>query len=234
MGALLDEFEQRRAEADHFLKLVIQLSSSSDPLPGKRRDRERAPLIYANELSVTLAKASYFLVLYNLVEATIRSGFTAIWDEVHSGDVAISVLSESMKLVWLKHEFRKIDPYSSNATTYRRAAAGILEFSLGDQTPRVIFRNLSGGGNWGLAELRDICAEHNLKFSPPPSARGGTDLDSVRDKRNKLAHGSMTFEEIGRGVSVSELRGASSRVISTMRYFVRQVERYMSKAGYAA
>jgi hypothetical protein len=227
MGLLVEDFERRTAEVKQLFALVEQVSKDSDPLSSSS-----AHPIYRDDLSVKILKATVFLVLYNVVEATVRSCFSSLWSAVEGEDVKLCSLIGDLRGVWLKHEFRRIDPFSASGKTYRDLAERIMEFSILDGVPRVGFRQLSGGGNWGVDEIREICVEHGLNMRTPRAARAGVDLNTVRDRRNDLAHGTLSFEEVGQAFTVEELRSMLARSLSTLRALVTCSEQFLDSKGY--
>ena len=56
-----------------------------------------------------ILKANGFLLLYNLVEATIRNSIDAIFVSMHNSNVTFSGLTESLRKLWIRQEFKHID-----------------------------------------------------------------------------------------------------------------------------
>ena len=60
------------------------------------------------ELS-TILKANGFLLLYNLIEATIRSSIDAVLNSVRTSSVTFRDLSDNLKKIWIKQETKSIN-----------------------------------------------------------------------------------------------------------------------------
>ena len=60
------------------------------------------------ELSKIL-KANGFLLLYNLIEATIRNSIDAVLNSIHASTVTFRDLSDNLKKIWIKQEAKEIN-----------------------------------------------------------------------------------------------------------------------------
>ncbi len=143
-----------------------------------------------NELS-TILKANGFLLLYNLVESTIRKSVDAILNSIHNTSVTFGDLSKELKKLWIKQEGR-----NANSDKILTIANIILENKL--LTFKRDCVNISG--NIDAQEIRKI-----LKQVGGGTIENGRRLKDIKDKRNYLAHGDFSFSEIGKDYSVNDL-----------------------------
>ena len=60
-------------------------------------------------------------------------------------------------------------------------------------------------GNLDADKIRQICHDHGILISIPNNCRGGLVLDDVKEKRNNLAHGTVSFVECGRDYTIDDL-----------------------------
>lgn len=146
------------------------------------------------ELS-TILKANGFLLLYNLIEATVKNSIDAILDSIHSKTVTFGDLSENLKKIWLKQESNGFDPQKGPGKILLIAKA-ILENEM--LTFKKDCINISG--NIDAQEIRNI-----LKQFGGNEIKNGRHLKTIKDKRNNLAHGEFTFSEIGKDYTIQEL-----------------------------
>ncbi len=235
MGALYDRFKDRHGEIEHYFKLLEAVESR---LVGGERawrsGRKRLPKVLAEDLSLKLLKATTFLVLYNVIEATIRDSIDTIWGTVANSSTPPLALRASLREAWVGAEFRRHNSFSASGATYRSAAYSILSAAADGAVPRVDFRRVGSGGNLDRRAIRDLCSQHGVLFTPPKNARAGIDLDDVKGRRNVLAHGEQTFEEIGSLYTVSDLRGIKVRVAAYLRHYVQKVEKYLQEEAFKA
>lgn len=140
---------------------------------------------------ITILKANGFLLLYNLVESTVRKSIDAILNSIHSSSVTFGELSDELRKIWVKQE-------GKNATLDRimSIANNVLEKNL------LSFRNdcINISGNIDAQEIRSI-----LKQIGGNEIKDGRRLKDIKDKRNCLAHGNYSFSEIGKDYTVNDL-----------------------------
>jgi hypothetical protein len=233
MGVLLERFRERLDEVEHYFRMLRAIESSI-ALMGTPRRKVRLPKVLKDELSLKLLKATSFLLLYNLTEATVRDTVEAVWESVGTSGTTPLELKASLRGVWVGAEFRRKDAFSASGSTYREATLAILEGAASGTVPRVDFKRVGLGGNIDKSTIDDICAGHGIQFRAPRNSRAGIDLNDVKGRRNVLAHGEQTFEEVGSRYTVDDLHHMKIRVAAYLRQFVRRVERYVVDRGYRA
>ena len=147
-----------------------------------------------SELS-TILKANGFLLLYNLIEATIRNSIDAVLNSIHASSVTFGSLSDNLKKIWIKQESKGIIS-EKNHEKIMHIAKTILDNEILSFERDCI--NISG--NIDAQKIREV-----LKQFGGNEIRNGRDLKTIKDKRNNLAHGEFTFSEIGRDYTVGDL-----------------------------
>lgn len=232
LSALNDRFKDRLLEVDHYFKMVAAVEDRiSGAVPTKSGV---APRIIREDLSLKILKATSFLLIYSLVEATVRDSVESIWDSVYRTHSSPLDLRESLRVTWVGAEFRKKDVFSASASHYRDTACDILNAVALRSPPRVNFKVIGAGGNVGKKAIETICSQHGIGFVAPKNTRGGVDLDDVKGRRNVLAHGEQTFEEVGSLYTVSDLKDIKRRVAAYLRHYVKKVEKYIEEESYRA
>src|SRR6185312_8333524 len=107
-------FRDRVAEVDHYFKL---LDAVEDALVARgsswRSGRRRLPKVLADDLSLKLLKATSFLLLYNLIEATVRDAVESIWRAVGASRSTALDLLPTLQDVWVASEFKRKDAFSA-------------------------------------------------------------------------------------------------------------------------
>jgi len=226
-------FRDRVAEVEHYFKL---LNAVEDALVERgsswRSGRRRLPKVLADDLSLKLLKATSFLLLYNLIEATVRDAVESIWRAVGaSGSTALELLP-TLQDVWVASEFKRRDAFSAAPNVYRDVAIAILRGATGGCVPVIEFKGVVAGGSIDNAAIKRMCLSHGIRFNAPKNTRDGVDLATVKARRNILAHGEQTFEEIGASYAVSDLRDMKSRAVTYLRQYVRRVDIYIANESF--
>lgn len=170
-----------------------------------------------NELSKIL-KANGFLLLYNLVEATIRNSIDAIFVSMHNSHVTFGSLTDNLRRLWIRQEFKHIDSNEILLLANKILNNELLTF-------KAECINISG--NIDAQKIRDIskqlgCAE----------LKDGRDLATIKEKRNKLAHGESTFSEIGKDYTMAELIAFKDKTKEYLSNVLNEIESYINNKTY--
>lgn len=228
-----DFFNERRSEIETYFEFLESIITYRAKLvrnmPKKAGlDVGKKVIDISLDLSHTL-KANGFLLLYNMVEATLLSAIEEIHDSicadrtlgadelvetlarqaigrVNSKDLPLtSPLSKSILQHWINDHKQNIDQHKNSL------------FS-GNVDAKVIK---------GLAKIYGFSAEAKGR-----AAKNGTNLIKVRIKRNELAHGKISFKDCGRDIVLEELIQIKSEVISYLEQILVNIEHYINNKSY--
>lgn len=152
-----------------------------------------------NELSKIL-KANGFLLLYNLIEATIKTSIDEIFIAIHTSSITFKSLTENLKSLWINQEIKDLKDNTFNVATLRTKVMNISESIL--KSELTIFKSecVNISGNIDAKKIREIA--NQLGYNEPKNGEG---LLTIKNKRNHLAHGEFTFAEIGKDYTVGDL-----------------------------
>ena len=108
MQTVLIDFQERVEEINIYFAFLEKLGQETTQLSVLKDDgqRENIPLDY--QLIKTL-KANSFLLLYNLVESSMRNAVTAIFDELKNKKVSYNLVSTEIKKIVIEN-FKKRSP----------------------------------------------------------------------------------------------------------------------------
>src|SRR3990172_5236258 len=116
MKVVLDEFEDRGDEVNRYFALLREIDASST------LEKESREWNAIDDDTFSILKANAFLVLYNLVESSIRTGLNAAYAAIAGEGGIYQEMSEKLQELWIKTELRKIDPRSSTHDAYLKQA----------------------------------------------------------------------------------------------------------------
>lgn len=174
-----------------------------------------------SELS-TILKANGFLLLYNLIEATVRSSIDAVLNSMRTSSVTFRDLSDNLKKIWIKQETRSINS-ETNYEKILQIAKNILENEILSFEKDCI--NISG--NIDAQKIRNI-----LKQFGGHEISNGRDLKTIKDKRNNLAHGEFTFSEIGKDYTVQDLIDYKDETKNYLSNVLEEIQDYIDNQKY--
>ena len=178
--------------------------------------------IIDNELA-KIMNANGFLLLYNLIEATIRNSISAILNSISTDKLTFKLLSDNLKKLWINQEINNTKDISKFKEKVSELSEKILNDSLLEFSQECI--NISG--NIDAQKIRDIAKKFG--YLEPKDGRG---LQTIKDKRNQLAHGEFTFSDIGKNYTSNDLIEYKSEVVSFIEGVLNNVEVYINTKGY--
>ena len=169
------------------------------------------------ELTKTL-KANSFLLLYNLVESTVKNAIEAIFDDLHANSIVFDTCRKELRKIMLhKLKQRNIDKLLPLIT------------NLANDIARVTFsKNELFSGNVDARLIRKTALEYG--FSEPRKRSGN--LRTVKDNRNDLSHGNKTFGEVGREYDFKRLDSIRTEVTEYLEELIVNIEQYIKAQGY--
>ena len=173
------------------------------------------------ELS-TILKANGFLLLYNLIEATIRNSIDAVLNSIHSSTVTFRSLSENLKKIWIKQEAKGLNNEKSQEKIMLIAKTVLDNEILFFERDCI---NISG--NIDAKKIREI-----IKQFGGNEISNGRDLKTIKDKRNNLAHGEFTFSEIGKDYTVRDLIDYKDETKQYLSSVLDEIQDYIDNQKY--
>jgi len=182
----------------------------------------------SSEIDPTL-KASVLLMLYNLVEGTASAAVAAIKDEIEGSVEPLAAFSNELVLLALGNISRADSSEKWHAESVASPGGGdIVRMALSQR------RNYFSG-NLNLQALVQIFARFGILLN-------SEDIDSsvdyafrtVHSKRNLLAHGEVSFSNIGRDLTVRELSTFFESIRTALDLLVAKVGVYIDRRLFVA
>lgn len=171
-------------------------------------------------------KSNVILMLYNLVESTIRLTMNNYYDRFNNRNISYKHLVEDIKKTWIRQSLgakQKNDSIQKNIYS-------MIEIAISENAPiHIDFESFSLSGNADLREIKDILKTHGINYKEDEFKTFGGSLKSIKDMRNSLAHGNISFQDNGRILSVSELYDYKEQAYLCLDYFMKIVEENMYK-----
>ncbi|HUP77638.1 MAG TPA: MAE_28990/MAE_18760 family HEPN-like nuclease [Pirellula sp.] len=169
------------------------------------------------EITKTL-KANSFLLLYNLVESTVKNAIEAIFDDLQANRIVFDACRKELRRIMLlnlkKRDIDKLLPLVTN---------------LANDLARVTFsKDELFSGNVDARLIRKTALKYGFL---EPSKRSGN-LLTVKDNRNDLSHGNKTFGEVGREYDFTRLESIRKEVTEYLEELIVNIEQYIKSQGY--
>ena len=222
-SVLIQDFNERSKEVSKYFIFLRNLEQGATKLSMKSMgDNPNKIKVVDPELLKTL-KASAFLLLYNLVESTMRNVIEAIFDKLRSDRISYDQIRPELKKIVLKNlKNRDTDTMLLNIT-----AISMDIINAGFNKEDLFSGNIDG------KKIRETAIKYGFSHSTDHAkTSGGTDLLAVKTNRNDLAHGVKSFAEVGRVRTAGELLEIKNKVITYLRQILQNIETYLDNAEY--
>lgn len=209
MSDLVTEFQERLAEVEAYLEFLSVMEAQAQHGPPRLQGAEHP--ISAQQQRILYS--SVYLQLYNLVEATMSRCIETIAEAAKDSDLwKPSDLSVSLRREWVRVTARTHE----NLTPENRLESALhLCDHLVSSLPVAPFDiSKGGGGNWDDDAIEAITQRLGFQLVVSPSVysaikqkfRDGLGpLALVKNLRNRLAHGSISFAQCSENVTVAVL-----------------------------
>ena len=209
----LEDFAHRRSQVRRYLAVVSRTEREVRLNGNRKLDTDRLHVL----------RAGTFLILYNLVEASARAALEAIHDAMSSERVPFSALNAGIRRVVIKGFKRNadVDKHAEMVDVPVEFVSVSLDIEYhfsGNVDSRLIGK---------IAERYGFSSQTEYVMT-----QGGKDLKSVKDNRNDLAHGLVSYDEIGRKYTTRDLIGVVYRTILYVENILSNVADYLDAKGY--
>lgn len=224
MEDIKNAFEARLTEVEAFISLTKKLASpSAFTQLGLNNHSHSLPML----------KACTFLLIYNAVESCVRLTFAEIYNQIKSTNTAFTEITPALQKIWLTQQLdAKVALTSSNRDTYLSAVELIASLVANSSTIDLNARSLPISGNLNADSIRELCKKHGVELKVSTWAKGGAELDTVKEKRNALAHGHISFIECGREYALTDLERILRQTKHFMKGLLKSVEKFLLASSY--
>ena len=225
----MTDFNERIVEIDEYLKLLLLVSQPSAIIHSEGKKPKAV-----NTIAVKTMKASCFLMLYNLVESSIRGSMTKLYEKMNSENQGLLDFDQFVKELWINQKFKNLDPFSSNQTSYRNLIKSMVDEILVVSPVLLDPENLPISGNLDARQIRRLFDRHNIPTHTHYRSLQGAELKTIKDKRNSLAHGSESFSDCGQQYTVQSIIDIKRQTVIFLRSSLKNVKKYIENTKYAA
>lgn len=224
MDSAKEAFSIRISEVEDFIAFVRKLQSRGAIAKlGFAKHNECIPML----------KACIFLLMYNAIESCVRLAFADIYGHVKLSNTSFSSVSPELRKIWVMQQLdAQVKPTSANRDTYLGAVESIAGLVAMSGALELNPRSLPISGNLDADQIQKLCKKHGVVLKTSAWAKGGVELETIKSKRNALAHGHISFVECGREYGLDDL----SRMLRQSKHFMlgllASVEKFTATAAY--
>lgn len=219
-------YRDRLNEIDLYYRLIDCFDVSEIDADNLKRD------VFANKQLETIVKANALLMLYNLVESTFVNSIEYLYNALKDNGITYSMTSSEIQQIWINHKFYNAYDKKAHFDTYKSTAEKIVN-SIINNAPLELNRKATNvSGNLDADKIRNVCKDHGIPFETPKGCHGGETLAKLKEQRNQLAHGTISFAECGRELTTTDLYTIKKEVEIFLKGFIKAIESYYHNQAY--
>jgi hypothetical protein len=219
---LFQDFNERSKEVSKYFMLLKSFENGSTKLCMEGKNTKKKIKNIDTDLANTL-KASAFLLLYNLVESTMRNAIEAIFYEFQIQGISFDKIKPEIKKIILQN-FKKRDT-NKILNLITDISIDIINISFNKQ--ELFSGNIDSKLIEKTAEQYGFSSDTDYQ-----KTKHGHDLLTIKTNRNYLAHGNKSFAEIGKERSADELLKIQKKVVRYLRQILINIEKYLANQEY--
>lgn len=236
MSDLTTGFQERLAEVEAYLDFLSTMEAQAQKGPPRLEGAEN-PITTQQQ---RILYSSVYLQLYNLVEATMSRCIEAVAEAAKGdGRWKPSDLSDALRREWVRVIART---HVDLTPEHRLENALLLCDHLVASLPIGTFDiDKGGGGNWDDFEIEAFSRRlgFQLTVSQPvysavkrPFRDDLGPLALVKQLRNRLAHGSISFAQCAEDITIGRLVDLKDRTVNYLSEVVNCFGRYVESCEY--
>ncbi len=226
MDSTRQDFEKRKEEIENYFKFLKIFDDDNTKIRYLSNEGEIVTEKINTEFQITLI-ANSFLILYNLIEATVRNSIIEIYDKIEEEEITYETLSENLKKIWIKQKASKLRENNYRQDTLRESISEIANDILNKEIIKLDKNNIDISGNLDAQKIRDLA--DSIGFQKTVNGRN---LVSIKEKRNRLAHGEHTFYDVGKDYTVNEIDNFKNETFDYLADVISNIEDYISSSNY--
>ena len=176
----------------------------------------------------TSMKANIIMMLYNAVESTVSQCLEKVHDRINANNLKYEDLSDNIKKLIAVYYGHSIDQ-ANNVDNAMEYVLRFSDFINGNVNISISYEELTKkyqmySGNLDTREILNVLKKYGINFEQRCS-----ELKTIKDYRNKLAHGEESFEEIGRTLSVQQLQEMENRTFEYLETMITEITKYLDE-----
>jgi len=202
MEIAYEVLQERIDEIQSYLDFLYALDSAN---------KSGAPMVRPDQYHILIANT--FVLMYNMIEATVIQSVKCLEEVISSDKECPKNLSQKLKDEWISNFLGTNEPL--NHRKRLRRGLNFYEHIIGAQ-PLTLVISTGSGGNWDDEEIYRLAKRLGIDLSSiPPSVYACIKnklydemgcLKFIVRKRNKLAHGEISFSECGREEELTKIK----------------------------
>ena len=230
---LITEFESRVEEVEIYFNFAIEIDQVETHKQKKFKLTETNELTVKRDLQKVI-RANCYLVLYNLVESTIRNAIWSTLDAILDDKLCYNKLSPQLRNMWLSEKAIELKDIS-NLTKLKEHIELLLNEHVTNKEISISKNRISLSGNLDYRSIEKIIKDFGFfgKMTTVDTKKLSKALLKVKSERNALAHGNKSFRQAAEVITIQDLTEIKNLVITYLRDITKNFAKCIDNKSYA-
>lgn len=219
------DFEQRKKEIENYFSFLEILDKDETVLKYVKNGNHTEEEISKDIQRILIANS--FLILYNLIEATIRNSIVEIYDKIQEDEITYNKLSQSLRKIWIKNKTKNLKEGNFNINTLQNNVENIITNVIDNEIVLLTKDDIDVSGNIDADKIRTLAKEIGFE-----KTSNGSNLVTIKNKRNGLAHGNHTFYDVGKDFTVNDISSFKNETFLYLTDVIANIEKFINEKKY--
>jgi hypothetical protein len=234
MDELTKEMRVRAQDTRSYLKMLKFIEEKQASLVAHNKSES----LHIDTRLFQTMKANVFLHLYNLVESTVNACLRRVGEQIRDDKLSYERISNPWRDAWVKHVIKGEQPLGqkSRLECVIKLCDQVLNSTIVD------FRPQNNSGNLDDKIIEDVAEEYGVNLNIRKVIRKSIKrfildekgfLEIVRQSRNDLAHGLISFAECGKNWATTDLEKWIDTTAHYLEDVINSFGTHIVEKGYA-
>ena len=220
-----NDFDNRKIEVEDYFTFLEIIDGDETRIKYIKNGNTVEEKI-SNKLQ-TIFIANTFLILYNLIESTVRNSIVEIYIKIQEDNNSYEKLSKNLQKIWINQKIDKLKEGRYNHDTLLKTIQNIANNILAKETIALSKDDINISGNIDAKKIRKLAQQIGFAES-----RNGRSLEKIKNKRNRLAYGEQTFYDVGKNFTLNELNNFKQETFDYLSDVILKIEKYILDQKY--
>lgn len=218
---IIAHYKRRKEDVEEYFRLLCFLLSFETHRNISIQNIDTGESLVITQEMQCVAKAQSLILLYNLVESTVCDCLNAIYDAIQDESLIFGNVSDDIKNMWRNYLKRKNLPEKTKNDN------DIINMAIRFDSLAI---NISG--SLDFRKIQEVFSKHGCLLDNSSRDTIAQSFLVVKNKRNLLAHGNISFSECGAHYLLSDLQKYKKHIVDYMQDVVNKTCDYIANKAY--
>ena len=235
MITFIDTYEKRKREIEDFLEMMIFLEILEREKEDGISKFEKIFHLSENHIRlsyqslINMHKSNISLMLYNIIEYTVSNLIISIYDEIERNELSYVDVNDCIKKLWSETRLKVLNDPNASFNTFLKTNNAIIQEILSNNVLTFNVKKTMSAGNLDGNSIKKTLNSHGIKLRTNSDNYRPEILERIKNRRNELAHGSVSFVDAAREQSISDIKNSKDIIIGFLDELIDTVSNFIEK-----